>query len=89
MIVADVAALQENELQTVTRQLDELRKENDELKKQNKALKDANQELTTQLESKDKEVQQLRSEFESCETGRVHAERQMAELNTFSELGSV
>ena len=89
MIVADVAALQEIELQNVSRQLNELRKENDELKQQNEALMLANQKLTTQLETNDKEVQRLQREFDASEAGRVHAERQLAELNKFSGFGSV
>ena len=93
MIVAEVAGLQENELQTMTQKLEELKKENEELKQMNEALKLANQQLTTQLDEKnqllvikDEEAEQLQREFDDCKARRVHAERQLAE---FFELDSV
>ena len=96
MIVTDVADLQESEIQTITRKLEQTRNEKEMLKQENEALKLVNQQLTTQLnektkqlDSKEKEVEQLRYELQASKEGRVHAERQQAELNAFSGLDSV
>ena len=65
-------------------------------KRENEALKLVNQQVTTQLnekikqlDSKEKEVQQLRRELQASDEGRVLAERQQAEFNAFSGLDSV
>ena len=96
MIVTDVADLQESEIQTITRKLEETRNEREMLKLENNALKLVNQQLTTQLDdklkqldSKEKEVEQFRHELRACYAGRVHAERQQAEFNVFSGFDSV
>ena len=85
MIVADVSGLQECELQTITRELDESRKENEMNKPINEALTQLNEQLTTQLDEKNKllitknsEAQQLHRELQVSEKGRVHAKHQQA-----------
>ena len=96
VIVTNVADLQESEIQTVTRKLEEMQKEKEMLKRENEALKLVNQKLTTQLDEKtkqlnsnEKEVEQLRRELQASENGRVLAERQQAEFNAFSGLHPV
>ena len=96
IVAANVAILQEGELQMITRKLEESRKENETLKRVNEALKLLNEQLTTQLDeknkhlvTKDEEAQLLRRELQACEAGRVHVERQQAEFNAFNGLDSV
>ena len=45
-------------------------------------------EKTKQIDSKEKEMEQLRRERQASDEGRLLAERQQAEFNTFSELDS-
>ena len=85
MNVADVAGMQQGELQMTTRKLEEWRKENETLKRDNNALKLVIKQLTTQLDetnkllvTKDEEAQLLRHELQACEEGTVHVERQQA-----------
>ena len=66
-----------------------LKRENKELKLVNEQLITQLNEKTKQLDSKEKEVEQLRRELQASNEGRVLAERQQAELNTFSGLDSV
>ena len=89
MIVTDVADLNETEIHKITQKLEETQNEKEMLKRENEALTLVNQQLTTQLDSKEKEVQQLRRELQASDEGRVLAERQQAKFNAFSGLDSV
>ena len=66
-----------------------LKRENKELKLVNEQLITQLNEKTKQLDSKEKEVEQLRLELQASEKGRVHAERQQAEFIVVSGLDSV
>ena len=96
VIATDVADLQESQIQKITQKVEETQNERDMLKRESEAVKLVNQQLTTQLNedtkhlnSKEKEIQQLRRELQARDKGRVLAERQQAELNAFSGLHSV
>ena len=74
LIATDVAALQEDELQFVTRQLEKTRQEKESLSMENGTFKVINEELKKQLneknkllEEKDKELVKLRGKLESAE----------------------
>ena len=96
VIVTGVADLQESEIQKMTQKLEKSQNEKEILKRKNQALKLVNQQLTTQLtekiqqlDSKEKEFEQLHRKLQASEEGRVLAERQQAEFNAFSGFDSV
>ena len=64
-ITTAVAAMQDNELETMSIELQQLRNENDALKLENQRLKTQLDDKTSLLVSKTREVEKLRSELES------------------------
>ena len=96
MVIADVAGMQESELQMTTQKLEESQKVNKSLKRENKKLKLMIEQLTTQLDeknklfvTKDEKTQLLRRDLQACKAGGMRVERQHAEFNVFNGLDSV
>ena len=90
LIATDVAALQDDEFQSITRQLDETRQEKDSLTMENGTLKLINEELKKLLDQKnkllsekdnllgekDKEIDELRGKL-------LSAEKRLNEIDNF------
>ena len=79
-IASEEAGLQDGELQTITRQLNETRRENESLIIENSALKLVNDELKKQFQEKDKELVELRGKLQAAD----EEHRELQELGSLN-----